>query len=352
MSSHKNLRHERRRPAHGLYSVLLLALVASACTCVTQRAGPSAPSTTQPSTPAIPLVAPPPVSPDELRELRWVLGGSRLLVAGRWLLDSAKGEFTPLPYSTRQPLEEGGTLVLQVALSPAGERIALSDGQTLRLGPVAGPLEPPMELPTLLPPQESGREPAPRSALFWLSEQQLALHQVDRETGEEPRCALLEPGTRRWSKLPDCLSSHEVWSVESGPGGWLAVYSGAEGAPGLDLLHYTPGRQPSARKVLSWNLYPDGDVRVQFATEGMRLYLATPCALERRESPPCERVETESSWRLYEWEGPGGGLALRRKDLPPNAVPHPSGTRWAWPDGQLVCIGDAASPARCFTPPG
>ena len=286
-------------------------------------------------------------------ELRWVLGGSRLLADGKWLLDPATNRFTALPYSTVEPIEGGGTLLLQTALSPAGESIVVSDGKMLRRGPVEGPLEEPQALPALLPSGAGGPGRPLRSTLFWFSERLLGLYQVDLDAGEGPRCAVLATGAQQWSALADCPpgSFFQLWSAESGPQGWLMLASGAEGGAAMNLVRHAPERKPAFEEEFSFSLGPDGEMHAQFAPDAVRLYLTTPCILERAQPPPCEDVDREGKWRLYAWEGPRSRLALKRQDLPPGAVPHPSGARWAWPEQRRVCVGDTSGKVACSSLP-
>ncbi|HVG57007.1 MAG TPA: hypothetical protein VNA24_00525, partial [Hyalangium sp.] len=290
---------------------------------------------------------------EEIRELHWVLGGSRLMANGKWLLDPTTGRFTALPYSTVESVEGGGTLLLQTALSPAGESIAVSDGKTLRRGPVEGPLEEPQALPALLPSAPDSPGQSIRSTLFWLSERLLGLYQVDLSAGEGPRCAVLSSGAQQWGALADCPpgSFFQLWSAESGLQGWLMLTSGAEGEAAMNLVRHVPDRKPAFEEELSFPLGPDGEVHAQFAQDLVRLYLTTPCALEREQPPPCENMDRDSKWRLYAWEGPGSRLTLKRQDLPTGAVPHSSGNRWAWPEQQRVCVGDTFGEVACFSPP-
>ncbi len=290
---------------------------------------------------------------EELPELHWVLGGTRLMVGGRWLLDPATGSFSSLPYETRRPLEGGGTLVLQTALSPSGDRIAVSDGQTLRQGPVTGPLEPPLPLPSLPALQDGGAPSQPRSALFWASEHQLVVYQVDVATGEGPWCSLLDVRQGGWRRVQGCPSAsfHQVWHVLSGVQGWLVLFSAGEGVPGMNLEHYSPDGKEHEAEALPIELHPDGHMNAQFATDAVRLHLATPCVLERSQPPPCEEVEVNAPWRLYSWSGPGSRLVSRRHDLPPYSMPHPSGSRWAWPEARRICLAGTSSPAACFPLP-
>jgi hypothetical protein len=275
------------------------------------------------------------------------------MLAGRWLLDPATGSFTPLPYSTVELAEGGGRLVLQTALSPSGESIALSDGKMLRRGAVGGPLEAPLAIPALLPSAGGGQERPLRSTLFWLSERLLGLYQVDLDAGEGPRCAVLSSGGHAWSALADCPagSFFQLWSVESGPQGWLALTSGAEGGAAMNLVRHVPDRKPSFEQEFSISLGPDGELHTRFALHPVRLYLTTPCVLEREQPPPCEDVDRDAAWRLYAWEGPGSRPVLKRQDLPPGAMPHPSGDRWAWPEQRRLCVGGTSGKVECFSVP-
>jgi len=354
-SSHETPLTGRRIPPQ----VMLLAMTLAACTggpCAREPAAASAAALhvqTPAPQPAPPPEAKPSADGEAFQEPHWVLGGARLMVAGRWLLNPATGDFTLLPYSTLQPMNGGGPLVLQTAFSPRGERIAVSDGQTVRQGPVSGPLEPPLEIPSFLPPSGSNHERQLRNAFFWLSEQQLGLYQMDLETAEEARCALLEAGSDRWSVIPTCPSASffQVWTVESGPQGWLALSSGAEGTTGLSLVRYVASHPPSFAEPLSFSFSPEGEFHAQFATNAVRLHLTTPCVLEREQTRLCEGVDTQGPWRLYTWEGPGSRPTLRRQDLPSRAVPHPSGTRWAWQESKRLCVGELSGTVTCFTPP-
>ena len=305
------------------------------------------------------LLRPKPVHPEtsvqdaRVRNLEWALGGTRLLVDGRWLLDPATGAFSPLPYATRQAHENGGYLEFQTALSPTGVHIVVSDGETLRQGPVSGPLEPSLDLPSF---PSSGDAASLQSAVFWLSEDRLGVYQADVNTGGGPWCSVLDlrqqEGWRRVSECPPSGFLH-LGSVHSGPEGWLVLFSGGEGVPGVDVARYAPeGATESVTHALGFNLYPGEPLNAQFALEGVRLHLATPCVLERSEPSPCAELEAQAPWHLYSWSGPGDSPLVPRHELTPDSVPHPSGERWAWPEAGRICVAGSSSPTACFPLPG
>jgi len=192
-----------------------------------------------------------------------------------------------------------------------------------------------------------------RSALFWASEHQLVVYQVDVSTGEGPWCALLDVRQGGWRPVQGCPSAsfHQVWHVLSGVQGWLVLFSAGEGVPGMKLERYSPDGEEHEAEPPSFEPHPDGPIHARFATDAVRLHLATPCVLERSQPPPCEEVEVNAPWRLYSWPGPGGRLESRRDDLPPYSMPHPSGSRWAWPEARRICIAGTSSPAACFPLP-
>ena len=119
----------------------------------------------------------------------------------------------------------------------------------------------------------------------------------------------------------------------------------------MNMEQYPPEQDSHKGDPLSLDLYPDGLVNAQFAMDETRLYLSTPCMLERQQPRPCEEIDPHSPWRLYAWSDTEGRLVLQRQDLPPYSTAHPSGTLWAWPEAIRICVAGTANPTKCFPLP-
>lgn len=339
-------------PCRGMV-LLLLALSCSACPRCSSTSGTQADAGVADATHSVQSEGKEMASAAGLQDLRWARGGASLLVGGRWLLDLETGVFSKLPYKTSMPVAGGGVQLFQLALDPTGEYIAVNEGEVWYHGPVAGPLRGPFPLPLLLPHTEGQPVPQQRSLLFWTTQQQLALYQIEARAGDEQRCALFNERTSQWVPTAGCPPSDflEPWHVESGPEGWLAVLSGAEGAVALRVTRYTPDKEPIAEAGPSFNLSPEGALYAQFATQDAQLYLSTPCILERHEPIPCEGLPADAAWRLYVWSGSSKSLTLLQQGLPAGAVPHPSGSLWAWTLPPRVCVSGVDRQPECFMPP-
>ncbi|WNG18333.1 hypothetical protein [Cystobacter fuscus] len=292
--------------------------------------------------PPAPLVAPTPSPSESLAELRWVLGGSRLLVDNQWLLDPEGGGYTALPYTTSRPVEGGGTEQLGISLSRGGARIVVWDSRQFSFGPVDSAPRGPFSLPPL--PQD-----APRQArlLFWDDQEQLWLYQHRLEAEASPTCDVFDSATGAWRPAGGCPEGDfvELTQVDPGPDQWMTLFSEAEGMRSVRLTH-------SGAAVLGFEFSPPGDVQTQFSRDGTRLELTTPCALEQEERP-CRDVEDETPWRRYSWRLQERRLVLEQEGLPPHVTPSPEGGRLAWPEPGRVCIGEAAriGAARCHALP-
>ena len=99
------------------------------------------------------------------------------------------------------------------------------------------------------------------------------------------------------------------------------------------------------------------NVTVRFAGNGKGVDLVTPCDLrvtENARTVPCDDPFARATWNLFTRDLPAGPLRLRRADLPPGAILHPTADRFAWPQGASICTGDPAAgaqPPACFPLP-
>jgi hypothetical protein len=302
--------------------------------------------------PPAPLEAPsPPPSPStSLAQLRWVLGGSRLLVDNQWLLDPEGGDFTRLPYATSRPVEGGGTELLGVSLSRR-DRIAVWDALEFRFGPVGAALEGPFPLPG---PPEAPDAPRRARLLFWTAREEPRLYQHPLVAGASASCAVFDPGTRVWTPIGECPEGDfvELTQVEAGPEEWMALLSEGEGGRSFRLTRDPPGARPPEAPALDIDVSFPGALETRFSEDGTRLWLTTPCQLEREERP-CRDVEDETPWRLYSWRLGERRLVLEREGLPPHVVASSVGERLAWPLPGRVCIGEGTrlDAARCHALP-
>ena len=286
--------------------------------------------------------------------LRWVLRGTQLLVNGRWVLNPADGGFTELPYATARALQGGGVEPLGLSLSARGESVVLWDAQAFRFGPVRDSLEGPFPIPVLPSAlADVAATEARAQVLFWASERQLVLYQFERVADAEPLCGLFDTGSRRWSLLSHCPWGDflEITRIDPGAGGWISVYSSAEGASALLLARYEPEQGQYDTRAPRF-LFSQGRIQAQVSLDGTRIDFATSCVLSE-ERADCEQQEEGDRWRLYSWRSVDEKLALAHEGLPPGFVPAPGGGQVAWLTPDQVCVGEAAAieRSRCFCLP-
>lgn len=282
------------------------------------------------------------------QELAWTPDGTRLLVERRWVLDPAREAWTELPRPFPEPE--------LVAVSPSGRRLAAAGAGRLAAGPIEGPLGEPVPVPVWAPEEPSGprrEELDLELALFWLDEERLFVQQTERLARVEPQCRIWETGPEAWRPAPSCVAGdfYQVWAIERGPRGWIAVYTAGEGHPGMMLARYDAdqGQRPLP-EAPELDLYPFGPLRVQFRADGSGVLLATPCVLERKEPRPCE--EPHGGWRVYSWAPGSGAPRLEREGLTEGALPSPDGQHLAWASGGRVCVSRPGAPEACLPLPG
>jgi hypothetical protein len=307
--------------------------------------------------------------------LRWTGDGSRLVAGGRWLLDWREGHYLPIacPFDGAP----AACPCCDSALSPDGAR-------ALHLGPEALEIDLlPLTLTltlTLTGPRRASRaiprwiadavEPTAAQDVInvglWLSPRVVLVQQLDRAGALAPACRICElPSTSpsadvracRWRRPPRCLDPDfaHLTGVDPGPHGLLALHSEGEGHFALGVVRYDPDAGQSDTATPSVRLEGSSAVSVRFAADGSRVDLISPCELREGENhrpPPCDDADAQPAWRLYSRPVGPGPLELRRADLPPGAVLHPDGQRFAWPRDHAICVGDpgARSPA-CFPLP-
>jgi hypothetical protein len=93
-------------------------------------------------------------------------------------------------------------------------------------------------------------------------------------------------------------------------------------------------------------------VWVRFAPDGKSVALVSPCRLDGTPPFRCEDPDLAARWRQYQLPLEGGPLKLVRADLPPGAVLHPAGNKYAWVAGGSACVGEPADQAaRCWPLP-
>ena len=250
-----------------------------------------------------------------------------------------------------------------------GERALHISDQTIEIAPLTGPepRESRAALPTWV--GARGQPPAPAEALaealvnvgVWLSPGTVLMQQRDHAGALSAACRVCElpaAGARacRWRRPPGgCLDADFVGltRVDVGPRGLLALHSEGEGYFALDIVRYNPATGQAETGTPPLRLEGASAVSVSFAADGSRVDLISPCELrdgENRRPPPCDDPYARRSWRLYSRPVGPGPLELKRGDLPPGAVLHPDGQRFAWPRDRAVCIGDPRAPTADCVP--
>lgn len=295
-----------------------------------------------------------PAEPNERLELAWLPDESHLLVGRRWLLSLRDERFVPLRCAPNAPRDD--CMVKDIAFSPDGEQILLLD----RTSFVAGPRQNLPSARTRIPRwvQAPNSDPANGDLVnlaFWLSANRVFVQQFDPANPFAPECRLFDTRTRAWQRpRGGCLAGDfgYLFQVHPGPDGWLLLSSSSEGYRALGLVRYDPAVGQSDPGIPPLLLEAPGPVNVQFARDGSRVALISPCVLTGEKPPPCGDGTPSSSWRLYAWPTTGGAIDLLRADLPPGSALDPTGERFAWPQQNSICIGDPHhAEARCMPLP-
>jgi hypothetical protein len=203
---------------------------------------------------------------------------------------------------------------------------------------------------------------------YRLSAQAIFVQQFDRRAELAPACRVCtlnrtdalssEPPVCRWRRpAGGCLDPELSYltRVDRGPRDLLALHSEAEGYFALSVVRYDPAKGQASVGVSPIKLEGGSLVVVRFAPDGSAIDLISPYELRPAaggRTPPCDDIQPQGSWRLYSRPIGPGSLTLRRADLPPGAVLHPTEEIFAWPRGASVCVGDPRKPSpACFPLP-
>jgi hypothetical protein len=296
----------------------------------------------------------------ECPSLRPVPGGRVLVVENSWILDPANGEFTKLPFKADD-----------LAFSPDGEMMALRKGWDIMIGPLAGPLrEKKVRIPMFIPiPQEEGVSEDDPDAIellaplmAWVSRVEI-LVALQQDSGREDfssGCRVYDVKESEWSEpAGGCPQGgmFDLWFIDPGPGGLLAIYSSGEGHPDVTVAKYTPAEGQKVSGVPVFDLYPFGPLDVFFSGDAGKIFFITSCTLGESKrpcmGPDGEGRDSTYPLRLYEWRSDTKALMLIRQDVPFGGVLLSGGEVLAWPLPGKVCIGDPSDgkKTRCHAVP-
>jgi len=256
-----------------------------------------------------------------LSSLTWLPDERAILVDGHLRYDLANHVVSALPGD-------------DAALSRDGRRVAGWSVDRLTVGWVDGggvPVTAPAG-PWTLTGSSVGR------AAVWLDDSRVYVHVFDRDAGDV-QCAILDVDTNAWSTPTACLAAAlvHVTSIDPAPGGRVLVASVGEGSPILELQRYE-GAATRTLKAPWGDVFPTGEVSVTWRADGTG-DIVTSCALGRER--PCmdaDGAPVDAEWTWYRWKGAAVTPVVR--GVAPWSVPSPSGTRLAWRQDQLVCVGD------------
>jgi hypothetical protein len=289
--------------------------------------------------------------PEPLK-LRWLPDGARVLVGERWLFDPEVGTFASFDCTPRGGPRVPDCSAVGVSFSPDG-RVLIVAGSWLTIGRSGGAAGEKIDVPRWLPHRGTEGEDNMVSVGFWLSPGEVLLQQFDHEDPSHPACRILALDTRRWrTPKGGCLEGglHYLWRVEPGAGGWVALYSGGEGANDVTLARYSEDAGQTETGAPDLTPEPSAAISATFRRDGS-VDVISQCPLEKG-GPACFGDGDPAHWRLYSWPGHGRPLTLRRSDLRPGSAIDPRRGRLAWPQGRSVCVGEPADrKARCVPVP-
>ncbi len=124
-------------------------------------------------------------------------------------------------------------------------------------------------------------------------------------------------------------------------------------APGVLITRYTPERGQRDVPSPYRDLYPFGWIDVTFHPNGRTATLLTRCQLGDPDGRPCPGHEDDDqTWPLnaYQWTIGSLRARLQALDLPPGAVVDPTGTRYAWTDGDQLGVRGLDGEGLRFVP--
>lgn len=283
-------------------------------------------------------------------ELRWIPGAIHVSInVEKWVLQSETGVLVPFACSSSDGLLAPVSCVpSRVTYSPSGSRALVLVGQSFFVGPSEGPFGDRTSVPMWADVSAAGTQFD--LVAFWLSEHEVFFQ--DALTFSSPVCRVYDLETRRWRKGPKgCLqgSYSQLGTIQAGPSGLLAVYSGAEGMGSVEIERFdlNSGQRRTSVPALMLNVSP---VTVRFAPNGSYVDVITACRIAPIGAEgidlPCDEA---APWMLFSASLRDGHFELRRSDLPPGTVMDPTQDRFAWPRGREVCIGDPRElNPRCF----
>jgi hypothetical protein len=168
-------------------------------------------------------------------------------------------------------------------------------------------------------------------------------------------CFTLEPAAGAWEPAKHCPHGNfmELADLRAGPRGLYAVGSSGEGHPDVLVTRYTPERGQRDVPSPYRDLYPFGWVDVTFHPNGRTATLLTRCQLGDPDGRPCQgHQDDDHSWPLnaYQWTIGSPRATLQALDLPPGAVVDPTGTRYAWTDGDQLGVRGLDGEGLRFVP--
>lgn len=275
---------------------------------------------------------------DELPEVKWVLGGTRLLVNDQWLIDPQVGSLASFPYSAFRDTD-GGQEPMQLSFTPYRDRVLVGNAHKLRFGPVNGPPSREFQIP---PWQGAADDEGGSITLVaWVSEQHILVQKMSRQR-LDVTCILLDTLARRWMKTEKCLSAtfHEIGPVEAGPSGWLALSAYAEGVASVSIVRYDPMIGQTDVEAPRLKPGPFAPITVYFASDASRAFIATPCRINNFRSECDDDITSRSPWSLYAWQLGTRNITLEDTGLPPEFALSFQANVMAWPEPGQVCVAD------------
>ena len=313
-----------RRAATGCWAiVVMLALPMTGC-----RTG----------TPAKP-VASVPTDQNQLVELRWLPDGGRILVSGRWIFNPETDRFLSLTCSPPGIVAAATCDSVTHSFSSDGSRVVFADDWLAIARRDEHPGER-IEIPRWVALRSAEGELV--NIAFWLNLREILVQQSDRGERSHPECRVLQLATHRWRRpRGGCLEGgfENLVRIDPGPEGWIAIYSGGEGSNDVTVARYAEATGQSSGGAPNLSPEPGAAISAAFRADGSAVDVVSQCPLEKG-NPSCFEAGDPVRWRLYSWPLRGGALRLLRTDLPPGSAPDPRGTRFAWPRGRSVCLGE------------
>jgi hypothetical protein len=296
-----------------------------------------------------PAVQPAAVEAAGDHELVWLPDGSQLMVDGYWVFDPERGAFASLQCTTAS----GAPCNLsQSSFVRDGREYVVVDGDNIAVGMPVGGLGPWEQIPRWLPQEQEPAEIV--NTAFWVAPGRVLVRQFFKDGHGEAQCRVRYTANRVYGdwRRPDggCLGGElgNLAQVDPGPNGLFALHSSAQGQFSLSIVRYSLDTGVSEVRTALAAIGGVSRVQVQFAPDGSRAELTSPCQLTVGNREMCQDPFKQPRWNLYSLPIPGETIELLRADLPPGTAVDPVRNRFAWVKEGAVCVGEPRDPeARC-----